>query len=148
MNQRARPQDNGEDDASCSKDRALFDDAFCLDPLARQMAIPWGIGETASAAQSAFGFSQRIELARTQVLEQMFPSVVRKAAWDISRDRCSATLLLEIGFGSMDGATVLIRADPKEVHIELDAPPGIDREAWMNRLRLRLASQGLTATVS
>jgi hypothetical protein len=123
------------------------EESLCLDPLVRQMAIPVGIGERASLEAPA-GIQQRMELARAQTLEQMLPSLVRKAAWHIAPDRCSATLRLEIGTGAFDGATVLIRADLHAVHVELDAPPGIDLEAWKSRLRLRLASQGLIAMVS
>lgn len=98
--------------------------------------------------EATSGLPERMELARAQTLEQMLPALVRKAAWHIAADRRSATLRLEIGSGQFDGTTVLIRADLHEVHIELDTPPGIDLEAWKSRLRLRLASQGLTAMIS
>ncbi|MCL2825196.1 MAG: hypothetical protein FWD57_14495, partial [Polyangiaceae bacterium] len=119
-----------------------------LDPLTRQMAIPFGIGAHAITPNQTEGIQQRIELARSLTLEQMLPSIVRKAAWSISPDRSAATLHLEIGNGAFEGTTVLIRADHGTVHIELNAPPGIDMDEWKNRLRLRIACQGLAATVS
>jgi hypothetical protein len=120
----------------------------CLDPLTRHLANPFGMNASIPNHDPPNGLQQRIELARAQTLEQMLPSLVRKAAWQIDADRRSATLRLEIGSGTFDGATVLIRADLHEVRIELDAPPGIDLEAWKSRLRLRLASQGLIAVIS
>jgi hypothetical protein len=136
-----------EDDSPEGDEGFMPEDDRRLDPMTRHLATPL-------AAQASFppasvdGLQERLDLARTQTLEQIFPVLVRKAAWQFAADRRSATLRLEIGAGPFDGTTVLIRADLHEVHIELDAPPGIDLEAWKSRLRLRLASQGLIAMIS
>jgi len=129
-------------------ERGTRDEERVLDPMARQLASLWGPAGAPPPVDPAAGTSERLELARAQTLQAVFPALVRKAAWQIAGDRRSATLHLEIGGGAFDGATVLIRADPHEVRIELDAPPGIDLEAWKSRLRLRLASQGLVTSIS
>lgn len=145
----SRPeQGEGEPCEHRKRDSRSADEESCLDPLTRHLANPVGIGTIPVPILDSNGLQQRMELARAQTLEQMLPCIVRKAAWQIDADRRSATLRLEIGSGMFDGATVLIRADLREVHIELDAPPGIDLEAWKSRLRLRLASQGLIAMIS
>lgn len=136
------------DDSSVEEERCGLEDDRRLDPMTRHLASPVGTSIMAQPVEAASGVQERMELVRVQTLEQMLPALVRKAAWHIAADRCSATLRLEIGSGSFDGTTVLIRADLHEVHIELAAPPGIDLEAWKRRLRLRLASQGLIATIS
>jgi len=136
------------DDGPESDERWNLDDDLRLDPMARHLATSVGMPGFATSVEPTSGLHERMEMARSHALEQMFPALVRKAAWQIAPDRRSATLRLEIGSGSFDGTTVLIRADLHEVHIELDAPPGIDLEVWKSRLRLRLASQGLIAMIS
>lgn len=93
------------------------------------------------------GTTERLELARSCTLAELLPALVRRASWGSSPDRNTASLRLEIAAGAFDGTTVLITADPQEIRIELDAPPGFDLEAWKSRLRLRLASQGLAASI-
>ncbi|HOT11513.1 MAG TPA: hypothetical protein PK710_17175 [Polyangiaceae bacterium] len=133
------------DDSPPSEDSSSHDDVGdsfrCREPSAPVL-------EPCLPIASSEGQEQRQQWARVHTLEQWFPSIVRKAAWSISADRRSAILRLEIGTGAMRGAIVLIRADPHSVHVELDAPPGIDLEAWKNRLRRRLASHRLAMIVS
>ena len=90
----------------------------------------------------------RVQLVRVHTLEQLMCSLVRKAAWHLDRAKRSATLRLEIGAGPLQGAIVLIHANPAEIRVELDAPPDIDLEVWKNRLKARLASRQLAAAIS
>lgn len=114
-----------------------------LDPSWRALAALVPIERAVPAAPT-----ERAERVRSASLEQLFGSLVKRVAWSTTADRSSATLRLEIGAGELAGATILITADPRELCVVLDAPPGIDLEAWKNRLSQRLASKGLAATFS
>lgn len=116
-----------------------------LDPFARVMATEC---RAAQAPAADCASHERVEAARAAVIEPLMTALVRRAAWGKSADGRSSMLHLEVGDGPLAGATVLITADSRELHIELDAPPQIDLEAWKSRLRHRLALQGLTATIS
>lgn len=117
-----------------------------LDPLMRCLASDAPLRSPPSA--EPLEATARLDAVRAAVIEPLLQSLVRRAAWGRSADGRSTTLQLEIGDGPLAGATVMITADSRDLNIELDAPPDIDLEAWKTRLRHRLASQGLTATIS
>lgn len=112
-----------------------------LDPSWRALAALAPIERT--AAPTPVSSCERV---RSSSLEQLFGSLVKRVAWSTTSDRSSSTLRLEIGAGELAGATILITADLHELRVVLDTPPGVDLEAWKNRLSQRLASKGLAAT--
>jgi len=112
-----------------------------LDPSWRALAALVPVERAAPTTPTVS--SERI---RSASLEQLFGSLVKRVAWSTTADRSSATVRLEIGAGELAGATVLITADPHELCVVLETPPGVDLEAWKNRLSQRLASKGLAAT--
>jgi hypothetical protein len=119
-----------------------------LDPLARVLANNTLLTHCHVPLVDTTGALDRLERVRAEALQDVFVAAVRKASWWFSPDRRTVSLRLEIGAGRFAGTTVLITADPREVLVELDAPPDIDLEAWKSRLRHRLASQGLIASIS
>jgi len=118
-----------------------------LDPIARQPAFQPAL-QTVGDPMPTAGEPERVTRARAATFQDLFGSLVRRAAWSLGSDRRSATLRLEIGAGALEGGSLVISADPHEVQIMLDAPSGVDGEAWKDRLRRRLASEGLVANFS
>jgi hypothetical protein len=75
-------------------------------------------------------------------LETLLPMLVRQVAW--SREGPSATVRLELGLGELAGAVVLVETDALErVRVRIEAPKGVDAEAWRERLLRRLETRGL-----
>lgn len=144
-----QPGDQGKDqreEGSSEQADGVWHESPELDPLARTLAADspaWVPAPDVSRDASA-----RVEAVRATAVEPLLGALVRRAAWGRSPDGRTASLRLEIGEGPFAGATILITADPRDLQIELDAPPEIDLEAWKTRLRHRLASQGLIATIS
>jgi hypothetical protein len=92
---------------------------------------------------------QAAELARSarlQDLEALAHAYVRRVAWGISRDGRCATARIEIGAGPLQGSSIVICADLRDVRVVFHTPPGVDLEVLKNRLSRRLASRGLAAT--
>jgi hypothetical protein len=74
-------------------------------------------------------------------MEQLMAKLVRRIAWSgNARTGCAR---LELGAGALDGAMLTIHADDGVVRVALDTPPGVDREAWRERIGERLAARGL-----
>jgi hypothetical protein len=136
------PERKGRPQADPDKDSAASD---LLDPMTRQLGAPIFVN-CPSLPEVAAVEPQRVLQARAASLEHLFGVLVRRACWSLGSDRRSATLRLEIGTGALEGSSIIISADPHQLQIVLDSPPGVDMEAWKNRLRRRLASQGLEAT--
>jgi hypothetical protein len=74
-------------------------------------------------------------------VEDLWPVLVRKAAW--TGDARRGSVRLELGAGALAGATVVVQSDDGRVRVRLSAPPGIDLDAWRARIALRLATRGL-----
>lgn len=74
-------------------------------------------------------------------VEELWPALVRKAAW--SGDSRRGAVRLELGAGALAGATVLVQSDDGRVRVQLSAPAGIDLDAWRARIASRLAARGL-----
>jgi hypothetical protein len=62
-------------------------------------------------------------------------------AW--SGDGRRGTVRLELGSGAMAGAELLVESDDGRVRVHLRAPPGVDLDAWRERIGARLAARGL-----
>jgi len=75
------------------------------------------------------------------VAEELWPALVRKAAW--SGDARRSTIRLELGAGTLAGATVLVHSEAGRVRVQLSAPPGVDLDGWRARIALRLEARGL-----
>ncbi|MGO9838488.1 MAG: hypothetical protein ACLP1X_30270 [Polyangiaceae bacterium] len=73
-------------------------------------------------------------------MEELWPTLVRRAAW--SGDARRGTVRLELGAGALAGAVVMVHADNGRVRVELTAPPGVDLDAWRARISARLAARG------
>jgi len=85
--------------------------------------------------------SQRGTLPTPISVEELWPALVRKAAW--SGDARRGTVRLELGAGALEGAVVLVHSDNGRVHVKLTAPRGVDLTVWRTRIAARLAVRGL-----
>jgi hypothetical protein len=74
-------------------------------------------------------------------LQELWPVLVRRAAWEGGARR--ACVRLELGAGALSGATVLLTYDDGQVHVSLDHPARTDLDAWRARLGARLLAAGL-----
>ena len=83
----------------------------------------------------------RLESRVRASLEDLLPALVRRVAW--SGDGRRGTVRLELGSGSLAGATLLIHADEGRVRVHLSAPPGVDLGPWRDRIASRLTARGL-----
>jgi len=86
------------------------------------------------------------QLAAPPALEDLLPLLVRKVAWSRVGER--GAVRLELGAGALAGAVLLIETDEEgRVRVRLDAPAGVDSEAWRARLYERLSLRGLKVEV-
>jgi len=74
-------------------------------------------------------------------LEDLLPALVSRVAW--SGDARRSAVRMELGAGSLSGATLLVQSDKGRVEVRLSVPPGVDAEAWRARIASRLAARGL-----
>jgi hypothetical protein len=109
-----------------------------LDPEARRAAQ---MGPPPMVAPGAVVESAPVEKTARVSLEEILPAVLRRIAW--SGDARRGAVRLEIGTGMLAGATVLIQADDGRLRVTMHAPPGVDAEAWRERLRDRFARKKL-----
>jgi hypothetical protein len=73
-------------------------------------------------------------------VEELWPTLVRKAAW--SGDARCGTVRLELGAGALAGAVVMVHANNGRVCVKLTAPRGVDVDAWRARISARLVVRG------
>jgi hypothetical protein len=79
-------------------------------------------------------------LARASTsLEELLPQLVRKIAW--SGDGKRGAVRMELGAGALAGSTLVLESDGGRIRVQLDAPPGVDGEAWKRRIGARLADK-------
>ncbi len=74
-------------------------------------------------------------------LQELWPALVRRVAWD--GDSRRAAMRLELGAGALAGAVLLLRYDEGHVRVTLSDPSGADLDAWRARIAARLAAAGL-----
>jgi hypothetical protein len=74
-------------------------------------------------------------------LQELWPALVRRVAWDI--DGRQACVRLELGAGALSGATVLLTYDEGRVRVALDHPARGDLDVWRARIGARLVAAGL-----
>jgi hypothetical protein len=74
-------------------------------------------------------------------VDELWPTLVRRAAW--SGDARRGSVRLELGAGALAGATVLVQSDDGRVRVQLSAPTGVDLDTWRARIARRLAVRGL-----
>src|SRR5258706_12982552 len=72
-------------------------------------------------------------------LEEVLPAIVRRIAW--SGDAKRGAVRIELGAGALAGATLLVESEDGRVRVRLDAPPGVDAEAWRARIAAPLAER-------
>jgi hypothetical protein len=76
------------------------------------------------------------------LLEQvMLEQLVRRLSWGGSGRRGSARI--ELGAGALEGGSVVVHVDGREVSLELDLPSGVSEAEWRQRLVTRLEARGL-----
>ncbi len=80
-------------------------------------------------------------LASRVSLEHVMSRFVRKVAW--SGDANRGTARLELGAGALAGATLTIHSEQGAVSVSLELPPGVDANAWRERIARRLGARGL-----
>ncbi|MFO0680231.1 MAG: hypothetical protein U0169_27155 [Polyangiaceae bacterium] len=78
-------------------------------------------------------------------LETLLPEFVRRIAW--SGDRSRGAMDVELGRGVLAGARLVLTAEGSVAKARLEAPPGVDAEAWAARLRARFSARGLDVDV-
>jgi hypothetical protein len=76
-------------------------------------------------------------------LQQLWPALVRRVAWE--GDARRASMRLELGAGALAGVALLLQCDEGRVQVRLSAPggAGADLDAWRARIAARLARAGL-----
>ncbi|MBN1606572.1 MAG: hypothetical protein JW940_08050, partial [Polyangiaceae bacterium] len=74
-------------------------------------------------------------------LELLLHRLVRRVAW--AGDGRAGTMRLELGAGELEGTTVLVHADGREISVEVELSPGADQQAWRVRIAERLKASGL-----
>lgn len=74
-------------------------------------------------------------------METVIDKLVRRIAW--SGNGRAGTVRIELGAGSLSGATLLVHADGPEVRVTLDLPPGVEAAEWRKRLMDRFSARGL-----
>jgi hypothetical protein len=106
-----------------------------LDPMLRQPALlgPPATTTPASAPEAA------VAMRASTSLEELLPQLVRKIAW--SGDGKRGVVRMELGAGALAGATLMLESEGGRVRVQLDAPPGVDGEAWKRRIGARLAER-------
>ncbi len=82
-----------------------------------------------------------VALASRVSLEHVMSRFVRKVAW--SGDANRGTARLELGAGALAGATLTIHSEQGAVSVSLELPPGVDANAWRERIARRLGARGL-----
>lgn len=129
-------------DARPDEDRPRRDDD-ALDPMARhaaQLGAPPLLSVAPPVAASAPIEPPAVAAARAS-LEELLPAMVKRVAW--SGDARRGAVRLEIGSGALAGGTLLVSADEGRVRVHLDAPAGVDRAEWKDRIESRLAAKGV-----
>ncbi len=110
-----------------------------LDPMLRQpglFAPPVAAMQATTPTPTPHGAL----LARaTPALEALPPQRVRKSAW--SGDGKRGAVRMELGAGALAGSTLMLESEGGRIRVQLDAPPGVDGEAWKQRIGARLAEK-------
>ncbi len=102
-----------------------------LDPLTLALAMP-----AATRPVTPVELTPRADFANA--VEEL----VRRIAW--GGDRSSGTARIEFGAGRYRGGIILIRAEGRDVRVELELPSAADGAELGERLRTRLEEKGLS----
>jgi hypothetical protein len=123
-------------DPSEPRDRPhLHDDP--LDPMLRQPAL---LAPTLPAPLAASRSPEAaVAMQASASLEELLPQLVRRIAW--SGDGKKGTVRMELGAGVLAGATLMLESEGGRVRVQLDAPAGVDGQAWKERIGARLAEK-------
>src|SRR5271166_4917581 len=73
-------------------------------------------------------------------LTELWPLLVRRVAWEGDGHR--GCIRLELGAGSLSGATLLLRCEAGRVHVALSDPTGGNLDGWRSRIGARLLAAG------
>jgi len=115
------------------------------DPMVRSLhGAAWPFEAAAPAATIVPGAEVTVSAASRVSLEHLLPKLVRRIAW--SGDARAGTARLEFGEGALEGATLTIHSDRGAVRVSLEVPPGVDAQAWKERIGQRLDARGLYVT--
>lgn len=120
-------------------ERARQDPEGLLDPLCRALAAgaEWRPLEPVPSAPAEPVVARAARVSMETVIDKL----VRRIAW--SGNGRAGTVRIELGAGSLSGATLLVHADGPEVRVTLDLPPGADAAGWRQRLSERFSARGL-----
>jgi hypothetical protein len=102
---------------------------------------PPGPTAAATAALPASAAPPSAQEHASAALQELWPLLVRRVAWEGDGQR--GAMRLELGAGSLSGATLLLRCDGGRVHVSLSDPSGSNLDAWRARIGARLAAAGL-----
>ncbi len=99
-------------------------------------------GATAGpAAAAAHPAPPDVQARASAALQELWPLLVRRVAWE--GDRRRACMTVEVGAGPLDGATVVLRYDEGRMRVAIGGPAGADLDAWRARIGARLVAAGL-----
>ena len=104
-----------------------------VEPLACSLAVP--------LSRVAPSISPAERPADASLLAPVVAQLVRRLSW--GGDGRRGVARIEVGAGSLAGATLLVTAEGGEVRVEVDLPPGGTAEAWANRLATALEARGV-----
>jgi hypothetical protein len=100
-----------------------------------------GLGGPAPSGAPAVEAPSQAQARAGAALEQLWPALVRKVAWE--GDAWRGSMRLELGSGALSGAILLLQCDGGRVRVQLTAPVEADLDSWRARIAARLAAAGL-----
>ncbi len=113
-------------------------------PATSGPGAPWGGSAASSPRPPIPAGSPEAATAQERgalALQELWPALVRKVAWE--GDARRASMRLELGAGALAGAVLLLHCDEGRVHVQLTGPGGVDLDAWRARIAARLVASGL-----
>lgn len=129
-------------DVDAPRTRQLDDDA--LGPRARhaaQLAPPLQVTFTDAVVRvSSPPEAEQSARAHTS-LEDVLPAVLKRIAW--FGDARRGTVRMELGAGALAGSTLIIESEDGRLRVRMQAPAGVDAEAWRRRIAERFARKQL-----
>ncbi|MEB2313798.1 MAG: hypothetical protein OZ928_18285 [Polyangiaceae bacterium] len=122
--------------ADTARDDAGDDAPPPLDPLSRHLAFD----RPPALATAAPHASAPPPNAALPAVEELVQRLVRRVAW--GGDGRRGTARVELGAGELAGATITVESSGRELHVEVELPPGVEAEPWRERLSARLRARG------
>jgi hypothetical protein len=127
-------------DALDGRSRSITAHEDPLDPMLRQTA-QFGPPLSTQPLPTPTSPEAAVTARAMTSLEELLPQLVRKIAW--SGDGKRGAVRMELGAGALAGSTLMLESDRGRVRVHLDTPPGVDGQAWKQRIGARLAEKNI-----